>query len=148
MQRKHTFPGMVFIINERHCGPLYGRMFCAAPILSSGPAPSFPPSPSLNLSIKDHDWARMAGSQSSAVKVRPSSLSVPPPFHAPLPPQVFPSCLLYGLDPLPPFLLSLYILCFPLWKSYLRSATVQSRVNFIRHGCQGAVRPGSLTLRG
>lgn len=46
MRRKHAFPATFFIINERLHSPPYGTMFCAAPILSPGPGPSFPPSPS------------------------------------------------------------------------------------------------------
>lgn len=149
MQRKHAFPGMFFIINERLRSPLYGSMFCAAPILSPRPAPSFPPSPSLDLSIKDHDWARMAGSQSSAMKVRPHSLSVPPPFHAPLPPEVFPSHLLCGLS-VPPLLprCPCTVCVFPLWKSHLWSVSVQRRVNVVKHGCHDATRLGSQNFRG
>lgn len=45
MRRKHAFPAMFFIINERLCSPPYGTLFCAAPFLSPHPAPSFPPSP-------------------------------------------------------------------------------------------------------
>lgn len=136
MQRKHAFPGMVFIINERLCGPLYGRMFCAAPILSSGPARSFPPSPPLHLSIKDHDWARMAGSPSSAVKVRPSFPSLPlfmPPYHLKFfhlaffmaPQQPLPSCY-----PCTFFLL----LC---GKSHICSQLLSNRSsNFFKRGCK------------
>lgn len=115
MQRKHAFPGMFFIINERLRGPLYGSVFCAAPILSSRPAPSFPPSPSPG-PVNQRSWLSPDGRQSviSNESEASLSLSVPPPFHAPLPPRVFPSHLLCGLS-VPPSapLLSLYSLCFP-----------------------------------
>lgn len=74
MRSKHAFPAMFFIINERLHSPPHGKMLCAALILSSRPALPFPPSLPLNLSIRDHDLARMAGSQPSAMKARPHSL--------------------------------------------------------------------------
>lgn len=103
MRRKHAFPAMFFIINERLRSPPYGTMFCAAPILSPRPAPfptlSFPSTCQSEIMIEP-GW--QAGSQPSAMKARPHSLSVPPPFHAPLPPEVFPPHGLCGLSRSPP----------------------------------------------
>lgn len=150
MWRKHAFPAMFFIINERLRSPPYGTMFCAAPILSPRPAPfptlSFPSTCQSEIMIEP-GW--QAGSQPSAMKARPHSLSVPPPFHAPLPPEVFPPHGLCGLSlsphsPPPP--LCLYSLCFPLWESQLWSASVRRRANIFKHGCHGAMRLGSLNL--
>lgn len=109
MRRKHAFPAMFFIINERLRSPPYGTMFCAAPILSPRPAPfptlSFPSTCQSEIMIEP-GW--QAGSQPSAMKARPHSLSVPPPFHAPLPPEVFPPHGLCGLSRSPPTLLRLH----------------------------------------
>lgn len=151
MRRKHAFPAMFFIINERLRSPPYGTMFCAAPFLSPHPCTRFPtlsfPSTCQSVIMIEPGW--QAGSQPSAMKARPHSLSVPPPFHAPLPPEVFPPHGLCGLSwspRSPPSPLSLYSLCFPLWKSQLWPASARRRVNFFKHDCGGAIRHGCLDL--
>lgn len=141
MQRKHAFPGMFFIINERLCGPLYGSMFCAATILSSLPAPSFPPSPR---PVNQRSWLSPYGRQSVISSESEASFSIhPAPYSCPLASSSSSISLSLGF---PPPLPSLYSLCFPLWKSHLWSASAQRRVNFFKHGCHDAIRPGSLSF--
>lgn len=73
--------------------PPYGTAFCAAPHSKARCRTLFFPSLSLPSTCQsgimiEPGW--QAGSQPSAVKARPHSLCLPPPFHAHLPPEVFP----------------------------------------------------------
>lgn len=88
--------------------PLYGTLFCAAPHSKPWcrtlffPTLSFPSTCQSGIMIEP-GW--QAGSQPSAMKARPHSLCLPPPFHAHLPPEVFPPrrpCGLHTKRPHPP----------------------------------------------
>lgn len=139
MQRKHAFPGMFFIINERLRGPLYGSMFCAAPIRSR-PRPSFPPSLSPR-PANQRSWLSPAGRQSVISNESEASFSVCPSlFSCPLASSSF---------SIPP---SLWPLCSPAIGTVLCfvsnrwSLSIQRGGNVFKHGCYEAIRLRSLEL--
>lgn len=89
------WPATFFIINERLCEPPVRRdaVLCSPPHSEPWcrtlffPTLSFPSTCQSGIMI-EAGW--QAGSQPSAMKARPHSLPLPPPFHAHLPPEVPP----------------------------------------------------------
>lgn len=151
MGRKHAFPAMFFIINERLRSPPYGTMFCAAPFLSPHPAPSFPPSP-FPQPVNQWSWLSPDGRQAVSHQQWKRGLILCLSLLLFMPPcllkffHLMVSVASLGPPRSPPSPLSLYSLCFPLWKSQLWPASAWRRVNFFKHDCGGAIRHGCLDL--
>lgn len=130
--------------------PPYGTAFCAAPHSKAWcrtlffPTLSFPSTCQSGIMIEP-GW--QAGSQPSAVKARPHSLCLPPPFHAHLPPEVFPPRRPCGLPPPrpPPFHCPSTVSTprRPRWKSPLWSAQGKLPPNMAAAEAEGS-RPSRL----
>lgn len=145
MRRKHAFPATFFIINERLHSPPYGTMFCAAPILSPGPGPSFPPSLSPQ-PVNQGSWLSPDGRQAVSHQQWKQGLILCVSLLL-----FMPTCLLKFFHLVVPVASpsALLLHCpstvsvFPSWMLPPWSASVPRRAN--THGCRGAMSPGSLT---